>query len=52
MRLFRLFHAILREIFEESAYERFRNRMGVEAGRDSYSQFLREREHIKNVKCC
>ena len=52
MRLFRLLHAILREIFDESAYERFRNRMGVSAGRDSYSQFLREREQIKNVKCC
>jgi hypothetical protein len=52
MRLFRLLHAILREIFDESAYERFRNRMGVDAGRDSYSQFLREREQIKNMKCC
>jgi len=52
MRLFRLLHAILREIFDESAYERFRNRTGVDAGRDSYSQFLREREQIKNMKCC
>jgi len=52
MRLFRLIRAVLREIFDEAAYERFQNRMGVEAGRDSYSQFLREREQIKNVKCC
>ena len=52
MRFLRLLHAILREIFDESAYERFRNRTGVGAGRDSYSQFLREREQIKNVKCC
>jgi hypothetical protein len=52
MKFFRLLHAILREIFDESAYERFRNRMGVRAGRDSYSQFLQEREQIKNVKCC
>jgi hypothetical protein len=52
MRLFRLIRAVLREIFDEAAYERFRNRTGVEAERDSYSQFLREREQIKNVKCC
>ena len=52
MRLFRLIRAVLREIFDEAAYERFRNRMGVDAGRDSYSQFLREREQVKNVKCC
>jgi hypothetical protein len=52
MKFFRIISAILREIFDESAYERFRNRMGVDAGRDSYSQFLREREQIKNMKCC
>jgi len=52
MRFLHLMRAVLREIFEESAYERFRNRMGMDAGRDSYAQFLREREQIKNVKCC
>jgi hypothetical protein len=52
MKFFHLLHAILREIFDESAYERFRIRMRVGAGRDSYSQFLRERERVKNVKCC
>lgn len=52
MKFFRLLHAILREIFDESAYERFRMRAGVRADRASYTQFLREREQIKNVKCC
>ena len=52
MKFFRLIHAVLREIFDESAYERFCSRMGVRADRASYSQFLQDREQIKNVKCC
>jgi hypothetical protein len=50
MRLVRLLQAILREIFEESAYERFCAREGVPRGRDSYAQFLRGRR-VK-VRCC
>jgi hypothetical protein len=52
MKFLRLFHAILREIFDESAYERFCARQGVSVAPGSYSNFLREREQTKNVKCC
>jgi hypothetical protein len=52
MKFFRLIYAILREIFDESAYERFCARQGVSVAPASYSGFLREREQSKNVKCC
>ena len=50
MKTLHILHAILREIFEESAYERFCVREGVLRGRESYAAFLRERR-VK-VKCC
>jgi hypothetical protein len=52
MRFFRTIRAILREIFEESAYERFCLRRGVPAGRASYTNFLRETKAGAKVKCC
>ena len=52
MKFFRLIYAILREIFDESAYERYCARQGVGVARASYSSFLREREQINIVKCC
>ena len=52
MRYLRLLLAILREIFDESAYERFCAREGADEGRVSYSEFLRQRERIKQIRCC
>jgi len=52
MKFLRLLHAVLREIFDESAYERYCARHGVDVARASYSSFLREREQINIVKCC
>ena len=44
----------LREIFDESSYERFLQRTGLPSSRDSYQQFWREREHShsRRVRCC
>jgi hypothetical protein len=50
MKVIRLLRAILREIFEESAYERFCRRERLAPGRESYGKFLRQ-SHVK-VKCC
>lgn len=50
MKLIRVFRAILRELFEESAYERFCAREGVARGRESYAAFVRGRRI--RVKCC
>jgi hypothetical protein len=54
MKLIRLLHEILREIFEESAYERFCARQGVLPGAPSYASFLRETGTgtRPKVKCC
>jgi len=54
MKLIRLLHEILREIFEESAYERFCARQGVPPGAPSYASFLRESGTgtLPKVKCC
>jgi len=50
MKLIRTLRAILREIFEESAYERFCEREGVGRGRQSYAAFVRARRI--GVRCC
>ena len=53
MKLFRLLHEILREIFEEAAYDRFCTKEGVSGGRASYASFLRDRQRVgSNVRCC
>jgi hypothetical protein len=50
MKILRLLRTILREIFEESAYERFCAREGLARGRESYALFLTGRR-VK-VRCC
>jgi hypothetical protein len=50
MKVIRVLRAILSEIFEESAYERFCVREGVTRGRESYAAFVRGRR--MRVKCC
>jgi hypothetical protein len=53
MKFFRLVREMLREIFEESAYERFCMREGVANTRESYARFLRDTEGSRTkVKCC
>jgi hypothetical protein len=54
MSFLRLVRAALREIFEESAYERFCAREGVRINRESYADFLTETSRAKQpkVKCC
>jgi len=50
MKVIRMLRAILREIFEESAYERFCSREGVARGRESYAAFVRGGK--VTVRCC
>ena len=53
-RFFKLLLAALREIFDESAYQRFLAREGLAASRGSYAEFLREVEVSKarRPRCC
>jgi hypothetical protein len=53
-RTFAVFVAALREIFDESAYERFLDRQRVCSSPRAYSDFLRETETAKarRPKCC
>ena len=53
-RFFIVLLAALREIFDESAYQRFLAREGVAASRVSYAEFLREVEVSKarRPRCC
>jgi hypothetical protein len=48
------FLAILREIFDESAYARFLSRESRERCRESYAAFLRECETTleRRPRCC
>jgi hypothetical protein len=52
--LFGLIVAILREIFDESAYERFLDRSRLESSANAYAIFLRENEQAKSrrPRCC
>lgn len=54
VRLFGLFVDTMREIFEESAYERFLARTQMQSSPDAYSDFLRETEAAKarRPRCC
>lgn len=46
--------ATLREIFDESAYERFLERNRMSSSREAYAAFLREGEMAKarRPRCC
>ena len=54
MRFFRIVRAIMREVFEEAAYERFCAREKIARGRESYAQFLEETDQARQqkVRCC
>lgn len=50
----RLFLAILREIFDESAYERFLRHRNVRSTTHAYAEFLREssQRQARRGRCC
>ena len=50
----RVFLAILREIFDETSYERFLRRMQMESSPAAYAAFSRERDLIRQrrPRCC
>lgn len=52
MRFFRLLHEILREIFDEAAYERFCVREQLATGPDSYARFLTQSGKQIKPRCC
>jgi hypothetical protein len=52
MTVLRLIRAVLREIFDETAYERFCAREGILSGRTSYGRFLKNSDSAAKVKCC
>jgi len=54
MRLLRLMREMLREIFDEAAYERFCKRERIEGGRESYAKFLNENASSarSKLRCC
>jgi len=53
MKILRILRAMLREIFEESAYQRFCQREGVAPGQESYASFLRQTNSSEaKVRCC
>jgi len=49
-----IIRAMLREIFEESAYARFLERRGLASSRQAYAAFLRETEaaRVRRPRCC
>ena len=51
---FRTLIDALREIFDESAYERFLTRTGAATSANSYAEFLRETEQsrARKPRCC
>lgn len=53
-RVLRVLLAALKEIFDESSYQRFLLRTGLPSSRHSYQQFLREREvtQARRPRCC
>jgi hypothetical protein len=52
MKFLRLIRAVLREIFDEAAYERFCARENLQLGHRSYAKFLHSVEQVRRVKCC
>jgi hypothetical protein len=53
-RALRILLAMLREIFDESAYARFLQRKQLASSRQAYSEFWREREtkYSRCQRCC
>jgi hypothetical protein len=54
MTVFRTILAVFKEIFEESAYERFCAREKLDVSPESYTLFLRETDQARRqqIRCC
>jgi hypothetical protein len=54
LRSSRLIYAMLREIFDESAYQRFLDRTQLKSSSDAYAVFRQENEQSKSrrPRCC
>jgi hypothetical protein len=54
VRAFRVIVAVLREIFDESAYERFLAQRQLTSSAAAYSSFCHERDHsrARHPRCC
>jgi hypothetical protein len=54
MRVLRLIRAVLLEIFDEAAYERFCMQEQLPAGQLSYSRFIEQMKNTakEKVRCC
>ena len=54
MRFLRVLRAVLREVFEEAAYERFCVREQMRVSPESYALFLQETNQARShkVQCC
>ena len=54
LNLYRILRDVLREIFDESAYDRYRQRNDCAASRESYAAFRRdtESEKARRPRCC
>ena len=52
MKIICLLHEILREIFDEAAYERFCVREALPVGSKSYALFLTRSEKGFKPRCC
>jgi hypothetical protein len=54
VRSFKVFVAVLHEIFDESAYQRFLDRAHLQSSPNAYAIFLRETEQAKSrrPRCC
>lgn len=50
----RIFVAVLREVFDESAYTRFLRRRQIDSSACAYAAFCREREAVvsRRTRCC
>jgi hypothetical protein len=51
VKILRTLTAMLREIFDETAFQRYCQREGVIADREAYARFVRETKAPK-VRCC
>jgi len=54
MKFLRLIRAVLRELFDEAAYERFCIRSGFGVGPESYAKFINENASStrSKLRCC
>jgi len=50
----RVFVTVLREIFDEAAYERFLRRRQIASSAEAYHAFYHEREsaYVRRTRCC